>query len=89
MNTKTLQSTSYSVNLAVNVVRKDDNGLHFTVYALCSLAPILFTLWQLSGWLTSALVGWTALAGDVAQVVNVANKVFTIGLNSLAYGVGV
>jgi hypothetical protein len=64
MNTRTLQYTQTSVTLAVNVVSKSDRGLQFTVYTICQLAPILFTLWQLGGWLVTAAAPLFTLTVD-------------------------
>lgn len=85
MNTRCL-TLCQQTRLAVNIVIEDDTGLlAFSIM----LATRLFTLfWQAGQWVSSVNYQLSALTSDVKAALDFTGKVLTIGLNSLAYGLG-
>jgi len=84
-----MHSTQVSVTLALNVITQDDTRRQLVIVPIVALTPVVFAAWQLSVWLTSALVGWLALVDDIGQAAAIGCKVLAIGCNALAWGVGV
>jgi len=84
-----MQSTQVSVTLALNIITQDNTRRQVSIMPLVTLTPILFIFWQLCAWLTAAGAGLSALVGDLAGAVTVTGKMLAIGVNALAFGVGV
>jgi hypothetical protein len=82
-------STQIGVNLALNVQVQNNNDLRMFTFNLIRLTTLFLFLWQLQKmihhWWSEAPI----LASDIQEAASFACKVFAIGLNSLAYGLGV
>lgn len=83
-----LQSTQIMVSLALNVQKNTDGAITLKVFNILSLTSFLFLIWQFGQFLNTSKSGLYLLISDLFQVGVIIGKVFSIGINSLVYGVG-
>lgn len=78
-----MMTLSHSTRIAVQIAVEDDTGnVAALIMALTALVSLLVKLGSL---LTEAVY----LVSDLAEAIRFTNAVFTIGLKSLAWGLGV
>jgi len=91
---KALTHTQQAYILSLNIVTQDDTGLRLAVLPLLSLTWLIMAIWlvrqswsRFCFWLWPELV--EGLAQDIQSRLQVTSTLLIIGLNSLAFGMGV
>lgn len=87
--TRALLSTQVAVTLSLNVVTRSGNDTQLMALPLLTLTPILFLVYALLQWVNRQWYGLATLAMDFREAFTFTATVFTIGLSSLAWGMGV
>lgn len=83
-----LMSTQVSVNLSLNIIVRDDNGLHFAVMPLLSLTWLIMAIWRCGLIVNKFKFNLSRLADDIIYKVAIASKIFAVGFNSITWGIG-
>ena len=86
MNTCTL-ALCHQTRLAVNIIVEDDTGL--LAFSIAFATGLFRLFWQVSQWVSATSYELSASISDVKAALDFTGKVFAIGFNALAYGLGV
>ena len=86
MNTRQL-TLRQQTRFTVNIIIEDDTGL--LAFSIVLVTKLFILFWQASRWLSATSYELSALTGDVKAALAFTGKVLAIGLNALAYGLGV
>lgn len=78
---------THQTRLAVNVIIEDDSGV--LAYSILLITNLLTYLWKVNQFMTVTRQALTSLVTDLKAALDFTVKVFAIGFNSLAYGLGV
>ncbi len=82
-----MASTQVGVTLALNVIIDDDDtGRYSIVYPLLALTRLMMLFWSIRQTVNQVIFTLGSLAQDLKN--SVTGKVFAIGFNSIAWGVG-
>jgi hypothetical protein len=85
MNTRCL-TLCQQTRLAVKIAIEDDTGL--LAFSIVLTTRVFTLFWQAGQWVSSVNYQLSALTSDFKAALDFTGKVLTIGLNSLAYGLG-
>jgi hypothetical protein len=86
MTTQTL-TLRHQTRLAVNVIIEDDTGV--LAYSILLVTRLFTYLWKISQFVMTTRRELSLLVTDFKAALDFTTKVFAIGFNSLAYGLGI
>lgn len=89
MSRQLINSTQVCVILAVNVITKSGNREQLVTLPLLHLTPLAFTVWAMRQVIHRQGTTLATRAGEFITPLATIAKVFTIGFNALAFGLGV
>lgn len=81
--------TQVSVTLTLTVVTTRQNQTQLSIIPLAHLTGLLFFLWTIHQSMLHALYDVCDLAKHTGHAIETTFKLFSIGFNSLAFGMGV
>lgn len=77
----------HQTRLAVTIIVEDDTGV--LAYSILLVTSLFAYLWKISQFVTTTQRELSLLIADLKAAFNFTSKIFAIGFNSLAYGLGI